>query len=135
MIDHISVGANDIAAARAFYLPVLATLGLTVSEELAGRYVDFGAPGSGGPEFSIETPTDGRAATPGNGVQFAFRAPSRLAVDAFHAAALAAGGTDAGAPGPRPHYGSYYYGAFVFDLDGNKIEAVCHAASEGTGPT
>ena len=129
MIDHVSVGADDIAAARAFYLPVLATVGLRIVDEAPGRYVDFGAGGAEDPEFSVETPTDGRPASSGNGVHVAFRAPSRGAVDAFHAAALAAGGRSDGAPGPRPDYGPSYYGAFVFDLEGNKIEAVCHAPS------
>ena len=127
MIDHVSVGADDIAAARAFYLAVLATVGLRIVDEAPGRFVDFGERGAENPEFSVETPTDGRAARPGNGVHVAFRASSREAVDAFHAAALAAGGRSDGAPGLRPNYGPNYYGAFVFDRDGNKIEAVCHA--------
>jgi len=128
MLDHVSVGARDIAAAKAFYLPVLATIGLHPVDESPGRFVDFGADGPLNPEFSIETPVDGAPAAPGNGMHIAFRAPSRAAVDAFHAAALAVGGRCAGPPGPRPHYGPHYYGAFVFDLDGNKIEAVCHDA-------
>ena len=126
MIDHISVGANDLAAARAFYKPVLETVGLRIIGEAAGRYVDFGTAGPLEPEFSLETPTNGQPASAGNGVHVAFRAPSRSAVDAFHTAALAAGGRSDGAPGLRPHYGPHYYGAFVFDLEGNKIEAVCH---------
>jgi len=130
MIDHISVGADDIAAARAFYATVLATVGLRIVDEAAGRFVDFGAGGALEPEFSVETPTDGRPAAPGNGVHVAFRAPSRAAVDAFHAAALISGGQSDGPPGPRPQYGPNYYGAFVFDLEGNKIEAVCHAAAD-----
>ena len=128
MLDHVSLGANDIAAAKAFYQAVLETVGLRVVDEATGRFVDFGAAGPLEPEFSIETPTNGRRAGPGNGVHVAFRAASRRAVDAFHAAALAAGGKSDGAPGPRPGYGPHYYGAFVFDLEGNKIEAVCHAA-------
>ena len=126
MIDHVSVGANDIAAARGFYEAVLASVGLRVVDEAPGRFVDFGTAGPLEPEFSIETPTNGRRANPGNGVHVAFRAPTRAAVDAFHMAALAAGGISDGAPGPRPQYGPHYYGAFVFDLEGNKIEAVCH---------
>lgn len=128
MIDHVSIGANDIAAARAFYESVLAAVGLRIVDEAAGRFVDFGAGGPLEPEFSIETPTNGRRASPGNGVHVAFRVGTRDAVDAFHAAALAAGGRSDGAPGPRPNYGPHYYGAFVFDLEGNKIEAVCHSA-------
>jgi catechol 2,3-dioxygenase-like lactoylglutathione lyase family enzyme len=74
--------------------------------------------------FSLETPTDGRPATAGNGVHIAFSAPDRATVDAFHREALRLGGRDAGKPGLRPQYSDTYYGAFVFDLDGNKIEAV-----------
>ena len=128
MLDHVSLGVNDVARARAFYLPVLAKVGLDLVHEAQGRFIDFGADGPLNPEFSVETPTDGKPATAGNGVHVAFRAASRAAVDAFHAAALSNGGRCAGPPGPRPNYGPHYYGAFVFDLEGNKIEAVCHAA-------
>ena len=128
MLDHVSLGVNDVARARAFYLPVLAKVGLDRVHEAQGRFIDFGTNGPLNPEFSVETPTDGKPATAGNGVHVAFRAASRAAVDAFHAAALVAGGRCAGPPGPRPNYGPHYYGAFVFDLEGNKIEAVCHAA-------
>lgn len=78
--------------------------------------------------FWVLRPVDRNAPSPGNGVTAAFDAPSRDAVDAFHAAAIAAGGTDEGAPGLRLHYHPDYYGAYVRDLDGNKICAVCHAA-------
>jgi catechol 2,3-dioxygenase-like lactoylglutathione lyase family enzyme len=74
------------------------------------------------------SPYNGETATVGNGVHVAFKADNRAAVDAFHAAALAAGGTDEGAPGLRPHYHEHYYGAYVRDPDGNKLQAVCHAA-------
>ena len=77
MIDHVSVGANDIAAARGFYEAVLASVGLRVVDEAPGRFVDFGTAGPLEPEFSIETPTNGRRANPGNGVHVAFRAPTR----------------------------------------------------------
>ena len=123
-IDHVSVGSNDIARARAFYLAALAPLGLRIVAEDAGRYCDFGVDAVA---FSVETPVNREAASPGNGVHVCFRAATRAAVAAFHAAALAAGGRDAGAPGLRPNYGEHYFGAFVFDLDGNKIEACCHS--------
>jgi catechol 2,3-dioxygenase-like lactoylglutathione lyase family enzyme len=71
-------------------------------------------------------PFDGRPAARGNGWHCAFLAPSRAAVDAFHAAALAAGGSDEGAPGPRPQYSDNYDGAYVRDTDGNKLQAVCY---------
>jgi len=124
MLDHVSVGACDMAGARAFYVPVLATLGIGIVDEEAGRFIDFGG-GHDGPEFSVETPTDGRPALAGSGTHIAFRAPSAQAVDAFHAAALFHGGRSDGAPGPpRPIYGPGYYAAFVFDPQGNKLEAV-----------
>ncbi len=123
MLDHVSFGSNDLTAARAFYLPVMATLGLRIVEEEIGRFVDFGVDEI---LFSLETPVDGRPASVGNGSHICFKARDRAAVDAFYAAALAAGGTCDGPPGLRPKYHAHYYGAFVRDLDGNKIEAVCH---------
>ncbi len=71
---------------------------------------------------------DGAPATPGNGTMVSFLASSRAAVDAFHAAALAHGGTDEGAPGLRPQYGAQFYAAYVRDPDGNKLNAVCYRA-------
>ena len=79
------------------------------------------------PAFSIRRPVDGRPATWGNGNHVAFLAKTRALVDEFHARALELGGADEGAPGPRPHYGPTYYGAYVRDLDGNKLQAVCYA--------
>jgi len=75
------------------------------------------------PEFWIVVPENEAEATTGNGTHVGFMAQSRSAVDAFYAAALLAGGKDAGAPGPRPQYGEPYYGCFIWDLDGHKIEA------------
>jgi catechol 2,3-dioxygenase-like lactoylglutathione lyase family enzyme len=123
-IDHVSVGSNDVVRARAFYLAALTPLGLRIVAEDAGRYCDFGIDGVA---FSIETPVNGERASPGNGAHVCFKAADRARVEAFHAAALAAGGRDSGAPGPRPNYGEHYFGAFVLDPDGNKIEACCHA--------
>lgn len=76
------------------------------------------------PEFWVQTPFDGRPAGTANGVHFAFLAASREEVDAFHASGLANGARDEGAPGPRPHYGEPYYGCFLSDPDGHKIEAM-----------
>ncbi len=83
----------------------------------------------------MQGPIDGAPATVGNGTHLAFFATSREAVDAFHAAALEAGATDDGAPGPRPEYGAPYYGCFVRDPDGHKIEATFwdHALAAGGG--
>jgi catechol 2,3-dioxygenase-like lactoylglutathione lyase family enzyme len=119
-IQHVSVGVNDVARAKAFYDPLMKLLGLRIRQADA-ESVDYGDKQL---VFSLETPTDGRPATPGNGVHIAFAAPDRETVDAFHREALRLGGRDAGPPGLRPQYSPTYYGAFVFDPDGNKIEAV-----------
>lgn len=121
LLSHVSVGSNRFEQAVAFYDAVLATLGaqqlLAHDGAVAwGRQV---------PEFWVHTPIDGQPATLGNGTHVGFLAASRAEVDAFHAAALAAGARDEGAPGPRPHYGEPYYGCFVRDLDGHKVEAMC----------
>ena len=120
IIHHVSIGTNNFEAATAFYDAVMRTIG-------AERKLDFSgavAYGKQFPEFWVQTPyDDGQPAGVANGVHFAFIAPDREAVSAFHAAALAAGGTDDGAPGPRPDYGPDYYGCFVRDVDGHKIEA------------
>jgi predicted lactoylglutathione lyase len=79
--------------------------------------------------FWVVLPNDEKEATPGNGVTVAFDAPTHAAVDAFHAAAIAAGGSDEGPPGPREHYHADYYGAYVRDLDGNKLCVVCHKSA------
>jgi catechol 2,3-dioxygenase-like lactoylglutathione lyase family enzyme len=130
VIDHIGIGVKDIAAARAFYQQALAPLGtalqMELTAEMTGGYsgCGFGAPGK--PDFWI---ADDAAMT---GLHVAFTAADRAAVDAFHAAALAAGGRDNGAPGIREHYHANYYAAFVWDLDGNNIEAVCHAPGDAS---
>lgn len=122
VLSHVSLGTNRFAEAVDFYDKVLATLDirrvLDVSEHQAMAY------GRAFPEFWIQTPHDGQPAQTANGVHIAFDAASREQVHAFYEAALAAGATDDGAPGPRPHYGKAYYGCFVRDLDGHKIEAM-----------
>ncbi|MED5612092.1 VOC family protein [Pseudomonas sp. JH-2] len=118
-ISHVSIGTNDYDRARAFYDAVLATLGCRRVMEHPGAV----AYGREFPEFWVQTPLDGAPASVGNGTHIGFIANSREAVDAFHAAALANGGHDDGAPGPRPHYGEPYYGCFVRDPDGHKVEA------------
>ncbi|GAB4180867.1 MAG: VOC family protein [Thalassobaculales bacterium] len=127
MLDHVSLGTEDLARAVAFYDAVLAPLGyvrLRYWPDIAAGY----GPANGKPHFWIGRPVDpGRgAARAGNGTHICFAAAGRAAVDAFHAAALAAGGRDNGAPGPRPLYHAHYYGAFCLDLDGHAIEACCH---------
>jgi catechol 2,3-dioxygenase-like lactoylglutathione lyase family enzyme len=121
MIDHISIAVRDLAASAALYERVLAPLGLTklVTRE---RTVGFG---KRYPEFWLnlrenlpKVPTD-------TGVHICLRAPSDEAVSSFHRLALEGGCADAGAPGPRQGEMTPYFGAFIFDIDGNKIEAVC----------
>lgn len=119
MLSHISVGTNNFDAAVTFYDHVLATLGCKPIMKHPGA----AAYGKAYPEFWVQTPYDGQAATVGNGSHVGFIAASKDEVHAFHAAALAQGGIDDGAPGPRPDYGDAYYGCFIRDLDGNKIEA------------
>ena len=124
MIHHVSVGTSDLRASRAFYDPVMAHLGFRLLDGTGGA-ADYGI---GDALFSVEAPVDGAPATAGNGSHIAFVARDRTMVDQFHRLALANGGTDAGAPGLRPAYDTNYYGAFVRDPDGNKIEAVTYAA-------
>jgi catechol 2,3-dioxygenase-like lactoylglutathione lyase family enzyme len=125
---------RDIARAKAFYTPTLAPLGYTVAFE--GQYganiLGFAHPDAAEPDgrrtdvwfIDGPSPYGGPAAT--SGCHLAWRAATRAQVDAFHRAALAAGGRDNGPPGLRPDYHPHYYGAFVIDPEGNNIEAVCH---------
>jgi catechol 2,3-dioxygenase-like lactoylglutathione lyase family enzyme len=134
MIDHMGMPVSDLARATEFYAKALAPLGYGIVMEVSAAEtghaaaVGFGAPGkeedfqSGKPSFWI-----GEGEPLAGQIHVAFLAPSREAVDAFYRAALAAGGKDNGKPGLRPHYHANYYAAFVLDLDGNNIEAVCHA--------
>jgi len=119
ILSHISIGTNDFERAVAFYDRVLATLGCTRVMEHPGAV----AYGRMYPEFWVQTPIDGKTAVTGNGTHIGFFAPDQASVHAFYDAAIAAGATDDGPPGPRPLYGEPYYGCFVRDLDGHKIEA------------
>jgi catechol 2,3-dioxygenase-like lactoylglutathione lyase family enzyme len=116
-IDHLAIPVRDVAASEQFYAAALAPFGIEKAEEEG--WVGFGPPGS--VDFFVE---EGEPAAP---MHFAFSAPDRATVDAFHAAALAAGGRDNGAPGLRPQYHADYYGAYVLDPDGHNVEAVCHS--------
>jgi len=119
ILSHVSLGANDFERAVAFYDKVLAALGI-------GRFMEHpGAVcwGRSYPEFWVQRPVDGRPASAGNGTHIGFDAAGKAEVDAFHKAGLAAGGRDEGAPGPRPQYGEPYYGCFLRDPEGHKIEA------------
>ncbi len=120
MLGHLSLGVADLNQTTAFYDATLAPIGF-VRVWTSVKGVGYGPPG-GDDKLALFPRPD--AAPPGPGFHLAFDAPSREAVDAFHTAALSAGGRDAGPPGPRPHYGATYYAAFVLDPDGYKLEAV-----------
>ncbi|OAP40957.1 glyoxalase [Sinorhizobium glycinis] len=123
MLLYVTVGTNDLERAGAFYDVVLPTLGYRRQRQDETE-IGYGADGDVRVRFWVVTPFNREPATYGNGVSIALVAETRSAVDAFHAAALAAGGTDEGAPGLRPFH-AHFYGAWVRDLDGNKIAAVC----------
>lgn len=126
VISHITIGLGDVGRERAFYSEVLATLGIVeLPEEALEQLAGFGFPGCSTPIVYVQQPFDGGPASFGNGTHVAFTADSREAVDRFHAAALAMGGRSEGAPGLRPHYSPHYYGAYVRDAVGNKLQAVC----------
>jgi catechol 2,3-dioxygenase-like lactoylglutathione lyase family enzyme len=125
MIDHTGLKMSNPKKSREFYNKALAPLGYELMKEIPLEYTDgktvigYGVPPK--PDFWVAegAPNEPR-------VHIAFRADSRKQVDEFYRAALAAGGRDNGAPGPRPHYHEKYYGAFVLDPDGHNIEAVWH---------
>jgi catechol 2,3-dioxygenase-like lactoylglutathione lyase family enzyme len=126
MIDHIGFPVSDYERSKAFYLQALAPLGysliMEVSQEPDSSNPAAGFGAGGKPDFWI-----GGEGALNKPVHVAILAKDCAAVDAFHKAALAAGGRDNGAPGIRAHYHPDYYGAFVFDPDGHNIEAVCHS--------
>lgn len=118
MIDHVILNVRDLAKSRAFYAAALAPLGYKVIKEFPGA-AGLGAGAWADVWIWQREPLQ-------TGVHLALRSGARTLVDAFHAAAIAAGGRDNGAPGLRPRYHPDYYGAFVLDPDGNNIEVVCH---------
>jgi catechol 2,3-dioxygenase-like lactoylglutathione lyase family enzyme len=127
MIDHVGFPVSDYARSKTFYAHALAPLGYTLIMEVGPQQTESGSPAAG---FGINGKPDFWIGGEGglSGVlHIAIVAKDRAAVDAFHRAALAAGGKDNGAPGLRPHYHANYYAAFVLDPDGHNVEAVCHA--------
>jgi catechol 2,3-dioxygenase-like lactoylglutathione lyase family enzyme len=118
MIDHMGIAVTDVKRSIAFYEKALAPLGYTLVMQWE-HWAGFGVGGK--PDFWIEG-----GKQPKDRVHVAFRATGRDTVRAFYTAAMAAGGTDNGAPGVREHYHADYYGAFVIDPDGHNVEAVCH---------
>jgi len=125
MIDHTGVAVSDMTKSKAFYTQALAPIGYTLLAEFPASVTGSADVAGFGeapkPDFWIHGGTPNRPP-----IHVAFRVTTRAAVDAFHRAGLAAGGTDNGAPGLRAHYHPNYYGAFVLDPDGHNIEAVCH---------
>ena len=120
MIDHVSIAVRDLARATTFYEAVLGALGYTRLETRPAT-VGFGKQYA---EFWLNLRADTTPLAPGGGAHVALRARSTETVDAFHAAALANGGTSDGAPALRPQHGEGYYAAFIRDPDGNRVEAV-----------
>ena len=126
VVSHVSIGTNDFDRAVAFYDRVLAVFGCRQIVSHPGVAVGYGKQF---PEFWVQLAFDGGEASVGNGTHVAFLAPSKEGVHEFHRIALEAGATDDGGPGDRPLYGAPYYGAFVRDPDGHKIEAMFWDAS------
>lgn len=127
MLSHVFIGLQDFERAYAFYSALMEVL------DIAPRFVDRSRPWAGwqstpGPRplFVIGAPWDGQGHVAGNGQMVALLAASHAVVDRAHAAALAHGGTDEGAPGLRPQYHEHYYGAYFRDPEGNKLCVVCH---------
>jgi catechol 2,3-dioxygenase-like lactoylglutathione lyase family enzyme len=135
MFSYVSLGTRDLACASRFYDAVLAPLGHARVEDYdpEDRSAAWGLDDPG-PHLWVTQPFDGNPASVGNGTMVSFLAPNRAAVDAFHAAALAHGGTDEGPPGLRPEYGPHFYAAYVRDPDGNKLNAVCYRPDTEPAP-
>lgn len=124
MIAYVTVGADDLDLARRFYSAFLPVLGYALSEGPEGLSFVLPAPPDQrpvSPDFYVKPPFDGRSAAAGNGTMVAFEAQGQSEVRALHAAALAAGGTDEGAPGFRAAYGARFYVGYLRDPQGNKI--------------
>lgn len=126
LILYVTLGVSDFDRSLAFYDPVMASLGHSRSDDATPGWAGYGPDYDGGVSLWLCHPFDGNAPQPGNGPMVAMRAASAGQVDAFHAAALAHGGSSEGAPGLRPHYTPHFYAAYVRDPDGNKLAAVFH---------
>ncbi len=129
IMSHVSIGTNDLKRALAFYDAVMPVIGARRMEDLEDE-VGAVAYGKVFPEFWVNIPHDEKPAEPANGVHFAFMASSNENVHEFWDAALKAGAVPEGEPGPRPHYGKPYYGCFMRDPDGHKIEVMYWDASK-----
>lgn len=136
MFSHFTLGTNDIDRAQKFYSATMAAIGQTLLSASPDKfYLKYGLPDQRYPHLFISEPFDGLPATWSNGYHIAFNAADTHAVDRFHAAALANGGSDDGPPGIRPYYAKDYYAAYVRDPDGNKLQAVCYTKGRSTGLT
>jgi catechol 2,3-dioxygenase-like lactoylglutathione lyase family enzyme len=133
MLDHFGFEVGDFARSRDFYERALEPLGIRLLMEPVEGAAGFGTESERGPKPFFWISARGRP--PVSGAHVAFGAEETAQVDAFHAAALAAGGVDNGPPGARPIYHPGYYGAFVLDPDGNNIEAVCHQGPQAEAPS
>jgi catechol 2,3-dioxygenase-like lactoylglutathione lyase family enzyme len=124
LLDHLSIPVAHLEPAAAFYDAVLATLGMTRRREALGA-IAYGPPDRPAPVLWLLHSASEKSAHSGLGLHIAFEADDRATVDVFYETAIRRGGRPAGDPGPRPQYTQPFYGAFVLDLDGFKIEAVC----------
>lgn len=126
MLLYVTLGTHDLARSIRFYDPVMASIGVARASDWTEGWAGWGGSYDQGPSIWICTPFNQSAPSPGNGNMVAFTAANEKQVQAFHAAALAHGGTDEGAPGTRPYYEPWFYVAYVRDPDGNKLAAVFH---------
>jgi len=137
MIGYVTVGANDIPLAEKFYSAFLPSLGYGL--EVSSEGLSYSIPGPAGqgpetPDFYVKPPHDGQAASTGNGAMVAFMVPTQAKVRELHAAALAAGGQDEGAPGFRAAYSAHFYVGYLRDPQGNKIALFCDSRDEPERP-
>ena len=126
MLDHVSIPVRDLEKAARFYDSVLGTLGLERRKQRSAA-IGYGPPDRQAPVFWLLPGTNSDSAEAGVGLHISFQARDRSSVDAFFEAGLGCGGRDAGGPGLRPQYTVPFYGTFILDLDGFKIEAVCRS--------
>ena len=137
MIGYVTVGADDIPLAERFYSAFLLDLGYSL--EVSHEGLSYSIPGISGqgfepPDFYVKPPYDGQAASTGNGAMVAFQAPTQAMVRELHAAALAAGGRNEGAPGFRAEYSAHFYVGYLRDPQGNKIALFCNSRDEPGRP-
>lgn len=131
MLSYITIGANDLPRSGRFYAAVLVPLGYAMTETAEGIEFAWPAPAAGAATVYVKHPYDGRPATVGNGTMAAFRAATQALVRQVHAAGIAAGGADEGAPGFRADYSDHFYVGYLRDPAGNKLAIFCSDPAEG----